>query len=181
VADLMTIYEKRGELRGLSVAYIGDGNNVANSLLLACTMVGMDFRIAAPHGYELQDDVLKKAQSYAQCNGSEILCTDKPEEAVERADVVYTDVWTSMGQEEESARREKDFAGFQINANLMKHADPDAIILHPLPAHHGLEVEVGILDGPQSVVFDQAENRMHAQKAILATLLGGLDIAIPKY
>jgi ornithine carbamoyltransferase len=156
LADLLTIYEKKGELNRLTLAFIGDGNNVAHSLLLAASLTGMSFRIASPAGYAVQDRILHLAQDYAASSGAEIFCTDEPNQAVSGADVVYTDVWTSMGQE-------------------------DAILMHPLPAHYGEEVLEGILGSPQSVVFDQAGNRMHLQKALLARMLGGLEIPLTGY
>ena len=176
LADLMTIYERKGDLEGLTVAYTGDGNNVANSLMLASALAGVNFRIASPKGYEVQEKVLSLAQEYADNSGSGILLTEDPKVAVRGADVVYTDVWTSMGQEAESQVRRKVFAGYQVNSDLLALAREGAIIMHPLPAHRGEEVSADILDTEQSVVFDQAENRLHAQKALLAEMLGGLEI-----
>jgi ornithine carbamoyltransferase len=181
LADLLTIYERRGELAGLALAYVGDGNNVANSLMLAAAMAGINFRIASPEGYQIGDDFLELARSYAAESGAEILCTEDPRQAVYEADIVYTDVWTSMGQEDESEKRRRAFAGYQINDELLAQAEEDAILMHPLPAHQGEEVAKGILDSPRSVVFDQAENRMHVQKALLADMLGGLEIPLMKY
>jgi ornithine carbamoyltransferase len=178
LGDLLTIYEKKGELNGLTLAFIGDGNNVAHSLMLAASLVGMNFRIASPKGYAVQERILITAQGYAKKSGAEILCTEKPPLAVSGADVVYTDVWTSMGQEAEAERRRKIFADYQVNSELLSLAKEDAILMHPLPAHHGEEVAKGILDIPKSVVFDQAENRLHIQKAILAQMLGGLGIPL---
>ena len=177
LADMLTIYEKKGELQGLTLAYVGDGNNVANSLLLAAALVGMDFRIAAPAGYQIQDAILSQAEGYAAETGAEIICTEDPKLAVSQADVVYTDVWTSMGQEAEAERRRQIFTRYRVDSGLLSLAREDAIVMHPLPAHHGEEVTEGILDSSQSVVFDQAENRMHLQKALLAEMLGGLEIA----
>ena len=174
LADLLTVYENKEKLKGLALAYIGDGNNVANSLLLAASLTGMKFRIASPAGYEIPETILTTAQGYADESGGDILCTDDPDKAVDGADVVYADVWTSMGQEEEADKRRKVFAPYQVNEQLVSKAKGDAIVMHPLPAHHGEEVAEGILDSAQSVVFDQAENRMHAQKALLAHMLGGL-------
>ena len=176
LADLFTIYEKKGELNGLTLAFVGDGNNVAHSLLLAASLMGMNFRIASPAGYTVQDRILHLAQGYAMGSGAEIFCAEEPHLAVGGADVVYTDVWTSMGQEAEAQKRRQVFAGYQVNGELLSSAKKDAILMHPLPAHHGEEVAEGILDSPQSVVFDQAENRMHVQKALLAEMLGGLEI-----
>jgi len=172
LADLLTIYEHKGKLKGLTLAYIGDGNNVAHSLMLACAMVGVNFRIASPKGYNVQKEVLAKARRYAKDSGAEIICTDKPAEAVKGADITYTDVWASMGQEAESTVRRQAFAGYQVDKKLLSQAKADAIFMHDLPAHRGEEVTDDVIDGPQSVVFKQAENRMHAQKAVLAKLLG---------
>jgi ornithine carbamoyltransferase len=164
LSDLLTIYEKKGGLEGLTLAYIGDANNVANSLLLAASIMGMDFRMANPKGYEPKLELQKMAPKAH-------LIQD-PKTAVENADVVYTDVWTSMGQEAETEKRKTAFSSYQVNAELLSLAKKDAIFLHPLPAHHGEEIAEGVLDLPQSVVFDQAENRLHMQKAILAKLMG---------
>ncbi|MEE8205025.1 MAG: ornithine carbamoyltransferase [Dehalococcoidales bacterium] len=181
LADLFTIYEKKGELKGLTIAFIGDGNNVANSLLLASALSGVNFRIASPKGYRVQDDVLRLAQGYALDSGAEITCTEEPETAVSGADVVYTDVWVSMGQENEGRKRRRAFSGYQINSELLSHASEDVILMHPLPAHRGEEVTDDILDSPASVVLDQAENRMHLAKALLAEVLGGLEIPLASY
>ena len=181
LADLLTIYEKKGELQGLTLAFVGDGNNVAHSLLLAASLMGMNFRIASPSGYTIQEGILRLAQEYATSSGAEILCTEQPQLAVSGADIVYTDVWASMGQEAKAQERRQIFASYQVNSELLSLAKADAILMHPLPAHRGEEVAEGILDSPQSVVFDQAENRMHLQKALLAVMLGGLDIALPAY
>ena len=171
LGDLLTIYEKKGKLKGLTLAYIGDGNNVANSLLLAASLVGMNFSIASPDGYRISDPVLRRAQGFAAKSGASIVCTAQPQEAARGADILYTDVWTSMGQEAEAQQRRIAFAGYQINASLLALAGKEALLMHPLPAHHGEEVAQGILDSPQSVVFDQAENRLHAQKAVLLELM----------
>ena len=181
LADVLTIYEKMNRLQGVALAYIGDGNNVAHSLLLAASLTGMDVRIASPAGYQVQDEILNLAQDYARESGAKIFCTEEPREAVSGADVVYTDVWASMGQEIEAEQRRKVFAGYQINNELVSCAKEYAILMHPLPAHRGEEVAEDILDGPQSVVFEQAENRMHMQKALLAGMLGGLEILLPDY
>ncbi len=178
LADLLTIYEKKGELSGLTLAFIGDGNNVAHSLMLAASLTEMNFRFASPKGYAVQERILLTAQGYAKESGAEIFCTEKPHLAVSGADVVYTDVWTSMGQEAEAEARRQIFADYQVNSELLSLAKVDAILMHPLPAHHGEEVAKGILDIPRSVVFDQAENRMHLQKALLAQMLGGLEISL---
>lgn len=172
LADILTIHEKKGKLKGLNLAYIGDGNNVANSLLLAAVNTGVNFRIASPPGYVVKDETLQKAKGFTVHSGSHILLTEEPEEAVKDADVVYTDVWTSMGQEAEAEKRRKDFARYQVDARLLSLAKKDVIFMHPLPAHHGEEVAVGLLDSTYSVVFDQAENRLHLQKALLAEMFG---------
>ncbi|WP_075620025.1 ornithine carbamoyltransferase [Paenisporosarcina indica] len=171
LADLLTIYEVKGHLSGRKLAYVGDGNNVAHSLIIACAHLGVDITIASPKGFEISNAILGKAQKIATLNGSIILTTNNPIEAVSNADVIYTDVWTSMGQEEETAARLKAFEGYQINDNLVKHAKPDYLFLHCLPAHREEEVATSIIDGPHSAVFQQAENRLHAQKAILASIL----------
>jgi len=181
LADLFTIYEKKGELNGLTLAFVGDGNNVAHSLLLAASLTGMNFRIASPPGYRVQERILHLAQGYALDSGAEIFGTEEPRLAVSGADVVYTDVWTSMGQEAEADRRRQTFASYQVNSELLSLAKEDAILMHPLPAHRGEEVAEGILDSPPSVVFDQAENRLHLQKALLAWMLGGLEIPLAGY
>jgi ornithine carbamoyltransferase len=174
LADFLTIYEKKSKLSGLTLVFIGDGNNIAYSLLLAAALVGMNFYIASPVGYSLTDEMLRIARGYADRSGAGILLTEEPEKAVSEADIVYTDVWASMGQEAEFEVRRQAFAGFQVDSKLLSLAKPDAIFMHDLPAHRGEEVTDDVIDGPQSVVFDQAENRMHAQKALLAKLLGGL-------
>jgi ornithine carbamoyltransferase len=171
LADLTTMLEKRGSLRGTVLAYIGDGNNVARSLAFGAASVGMTFRIASPSGYELSTEVLKQAAQIAAANGGQIEFLRDPVAAVEDAHVVYTDVWASMGQEEEAAKRQAAFMGYQVNPELMEQAAADAIFMHDLPAHYGEEVPLGFLDHPQSVVFDQAENRLHAQQALLEALI----------
>jgi len=181
LADLLTIYEKKGELYGLTLAFIGDGNNVANSLLLAAALTGMNFRIASPTGYAIREEILSLAQSYAQDSNAEIFCTEELGQAVSGADIVYTDVWTSMGQETEGQVRRQVFSNYQVNSELLSLAKEDAIFMHDLPAHRGEEVTDEVIDGPQSVVFDQAENRMHIQKALLAQMLGGLEISTSGY
>jgi ornithine carbamoyltransferase len=174
LADLLTIYEKKGELEGLTLAYIGDANNVAHSLLLAAALTGINFQIASPPGYTVNERLLKLAHDYAESSGSKILCAEEPRLAVNGADIVYTDVWTSMGQEAEREVRRQVFAKYQVNSELLSLAKEDAIFMHDLPAHRGEEVTNDVLDGPQSVVFDQAENKMHLLKALLAQVLGGL-------
>jgi ornithine carbamoyltransferase len=181
LADLFTIYEKKGRLKGLTLAYIGDGNNVAHSLMLAAALVGMNFRITSPEGYQVRPEILQLARGYAGDSGAEVLCGEEPKQAVADADIVYTDVWTSMGQEAEAEERRRVFKGYQINSRLLSLAREDAILMHPLPAHRGEEVSEGVLDSPQSVVFDQAENRMHLAKALLLHMLGGLEIPLAGY
>ena len=172
LADLTTIYEKKGELKGVTLAFIGDGNNVANSLMLASALTGMNIRIASPAGYTVKDSIVRQAQKYAKSSGAEIILTTKPREAVKGADIVYTDVWASMGQEAEAEKRRKAFAGFRVDKKLLSLAKKDAIFMHDLPAHRGEEVTDEVMESPQSVAFDQAENRLHAQKALLAQMVG---------
>ncbi len=181
LADVLTIHEHKGNLEGLMLAYIGDGNNCANSLMLAAALTGMNFRIASPRGYEVDIGLLQQAQEFAAENNAEIFCTDNPQEAADDVDIVYTDVWASMGQETEAEERRTAFADYQVDEKLLSLAKKDAILMHPLPAHHGEEVAENIIYCPQSVVFDQAENRLHAQKALLAEILGGLEIPLPDY
>ena len=181
LADILTIYEKKGDLKGLNVAYIGDGNNVANSLMAACTMMGINFRIASPEAYSVPENILESAREYAAGTGAELFCTEKPFEAANGADVIYTDVWISMGQEEESEKRRQVFADYKITENILDKAKEDVIFMHPLPVHHGEEVSDEVLYSAHSVVFDQAENRMHAQKALLAEMLGGLDVFLRRH
>ncbi len=181
LADLLTIYEQKGELAGLTLAYIGDGNNVAHSLLLAAALTGINFRIASPDGYAVRTEILQTAREYAAVSGAGIICVKEPQLAVSGADVVYTDVWTSMGQEAEAEERRRVFADYQVNVGLLSLAREDAILMHPLPAHRGEEVDEDVLDSQQSVVFDQAENRKHMQKALLAQMLGGLGISLAGY
>jgi ornithine carbamoyltransferase len=171
VADLVTIFERRGHFHGLTVAFIGDGNNVATSLAQAAAMVGMSFVIASPEGYELAESTLARARRFADNNGARVEVVRSPQEAVKQADVVYTDVWISMGQEDSYDDRLKAFAGYQVDAELLSLAPPDVMLMHDLPAHRGEEIADEVIEGPQSVVFDQAENRLHAQRAILALLL----------
>jgi ornithine carbamoyltransferase len=172
LADMMTLKEHFTELKGRKVAYIGDGNNVARSLLHACTSFGMHFAIAAPEGYQLDDGMAESARSHAKSSEVEILFTEKPAEAADEADVVYTDVWTSMGQEEERQAREKVFSDYQINTTLLSQAKPNAVVMHCLPAYRNLEITDDVIDGPQSLIFPQAENRLHSQRALLEILLG---------
>jgi len=172
LADLLTIFEKKGRLAGLTLAFIGDGNNVANSLLFAASLTGMNFCIASPPGYEIKKEVLNQSRELVTSGGSKIQLTSEPGEAARNADIVYTDVWTSMGQEAEAEKRRLAFSGYQVDAKLLSLAKKDALFMHPLPAHHGEEISARLLDSPQSVVFDQAENRLHLQKALLLKLLG---------
>lgn len=171
LADLMTIQEKKGMLKGLKMCYLGDGNNMANTLIQGAAKVGMDISVATPIGYECDHNIVEAAMYTAKEMGSSILLTTEPKVAVEQADVVVTDTWVSMGQEEEKAQRIKDFKGYEVNAQLMALAKQDAIFLHCLPAYRGYEVAENVIDGKQSVVFDEAENRLHAQKAVLVKLM----------
>jgi len=171
LADLLTIYEKKGKLAGLTLAFIGDGNNVANSLLLSACLVGMNFRLACPPGYEIKKEVLARGRRFAALSGGRTQLGNDPHKAAKGADVIYTDVWVSMGQEEEAKKRLRAFSGYQVDDKLISLAKKDVLFMHPLPAHHGQEISVGLLDDPRSVVFDQAENRLHLQKALLAKLL----------
>jgi ornithine carbamoyltransferase len=171
LADVLTIREKFGSFENLKVAFVGDGNNVAISLLYSCALLGMDFVIATPQGYELPKQALEIAESLTVNNGSTITELNDPHAAVKGSNVIYTDTWVSMGQEEEAKRREQMFPPFQINSTLLREADKDAIVMHCLPAHRGEEITDEVADGPQSMIFPQAENRMHAQKAVLVKLL----------
>lgn len=170
LSDILTMYEEKGRLRGLRVAYIGDANNVARSLAAACALVGADITLASPWGYELPAAELAALNEMAQ--GSRVVSVSSPQAAVHGADVVYTDVWTSMGQEGEGALRREAFAGFTLDTDLLALAAADAIVMHDLPAHRGEEISDDVIESPQSVVFRQAHNRLHAQKAALALILG---------
>ncbi|WP_138418921.1 ornithine carbamoyltransferase [Aquibacillus sediminis] len=170
LADMQTIIELKGTLQGVKVAYIGDGNNMAHSLMIGAAKMGMDIRIAAPAGYQPDPAITEQAKSFA--SGNNIVVTESPVEAVKDADIVYTDVWASMGQESEQQQREKAFAGFQVNTDLLAYAKPDVSFLHCLPAHRGEEVTAEVIDGEQSAVFQEAENRLHAQKALMTALMG---------
>lgn len=172
LADFYTILEKKDQLENIKLAFVGDGNNVANSLMLLAAKVGAHISIGCPTGYEPDAGIAKKARAAARETGATISIVHNPVKAVEEADVVYTDVWASMGQESEAEERARIFAKFQVNSALMKHAKPDAIFMHCLPAHRGSEVTDDVLDGPQSVAFDEAENRLHVQKAIMAMVAG---------
>lgn len=171
LADLLTIKEIKGKLKGVKVAYIGDGNNVAHSLMIGCAKMGCDISIASPKGYEVLDEAAEAAKTYALQSGSSITLTDDPIEAVKDTDVIYSDVFTSMGQEAEEQERLAVFAPYQVNGALVSHAKPDYTFLHCLPAHREEEVTAEIIDGPNSAVFQQAENRLHVQKALLKAIL----------
>lgn len=171
LADLFSIQERFGKLKGLELAFIGDGNNVCHSLLLGCAKVGLNIAIATPKGYAPLASVVKKAQAYAKRSGAKITLGNSPVTAVKGAHIIYSDTWVSMGQEAESKKRLKDFEGFQVSGKLVKAADKNFVFMHCLPAHRGQEVTVDVIDGKHSIIFDQAENRMHVQKAILISLL----------
>lgn len=171
LADLFTIKEKRGKLKGLKFSYVGDGNNMAHSLIEACVKTGMHVSLACPPGYEPDAGIMREAKLAAARTGSEVRLSNDPGKAVADADIVYTDVWASMGQESEHARRVNAFRGYQVDAKLMKMADPKALVMHCLPAHRGEEISAEVIDGPQSAIFDQAENRLHTQKAVLEILM----------
>jgi ornithine carbamoyltransferase len=171
LADLLTVREKKGRLDGVRIAFIGDGNNVSASLALAAARCGAQFVIAAPPGYELSPPVVEDARAWARKTGGSIETVVAPEDACKDADVVYTDVWTSMGQEASRRAREEAFQGYSVDGELMRLAKADAIFMHDLPAHRGEEVQEEVIDGAQSVIFDQAENRLHAQKALLAAIM----------
>lgn len=172
LADFQTIYEYKGKLEGLKLAYIGDGNNMAHSLMLGGAKLGVNVSIGSPAGYEPDPAVLKEAQEIAKATGAVIEVIRDPLEAVRNADVIYSDVWASMGFEQEQAEREAAFKDYQVNEELCAHAKADYLFMHCLPAHRGEEVSEGIIDGKHSIIFDQAENRLHAQKALLAALIG---------
>jgi ornithine carbamoyltransferase len=172
LADLQTIREHKGDLAGLTVAFVGDGrSNMAHSYLLACATAGMHVRLGAPEAYQPREDIVADARKRATETGGSISILSSPAETVTGADVVVTDTWASMGQEAEKARRQNDFAGYTVDAALMAQAKPDAIFMHCLPAYRGFEVTADVLDGPQSVIWDEAENRLHAQKALMVWLL----------
>ncbi len=171
IADILTIKDKKKSVKGLKVAYVGDGNNVCNSWLYAAPKADMHMAVASPAGYLPKEAVVKKAKELAAESKTQIIITESPEEAVKDADVIYTDVWASMGQEAETEKRKKVFAPYQVNSALLKHAKKDCLVMHCLPAHRGEEISAEVMDGPNSVVFDEAENRLHAQKAILAMLM----------
>ena len=174
LADYFTVYEKRGRTKGLKMVYVGDGNNVAHSLMFGGAKVGMDVTVACPPGYEPLPDIVKLAREDAKATGATIEITHDPHEAVKGADVIYTDVWASMGQEAEREKKAQALAGFQVNKALIEAAGKkDVMVMHCLPAHRGEEITDEVMDGPHSVVFDEAENRLHVQKAILVLLMQG--------
>lgn len=172
LADLLTVQERFGRLEGLKFTYVGDGNNMAHSILLGCARMGMTVAVAHPRGYAPDGETVTRAREFAAESGGAVQITEDPAEACDGAHVVYTDVWASMGQEDEAKERLARFEGFQVDAAMMARAERSAIFLHCLPAHRGEEVSAEVIDGPRSVVFDQAENRLHAQKAILVQLMG---------
>ncbi|MFH1868953.1 MAG: ornithine carbamoyltransferase [Candidatus Omnitrophota bacterium] len=171
LADIFTIKEKLKKLKGSKLAFIGDGNNVLHSLLYCCSKTGLSLSVASPKGYEPDPKILDEAVEIAKETGSQIEVVKNKEEAAKGADVLYTDVWVSMGQEQERDKRLKDFAGYQIDSALLKQAKPNCFVMHCLPAHRGDEITDEVIDGPASIVFDQAENRLHIQKAVLLELL----------
>ena len=173
MGDLLTIQEHKDRLEGVNVAFVGDGNNVAASLALACASAGANFTIAAPSGYRVPGSVWEEARMRAAARETLVEWVEEPRQAVRGADVVYTDVWISMGDEAESAERLRAFEGFQVDADLFGEARADAVFMHDMPAHRGEEVSEGMIEHPRSVIFDQAENRLHAQKAVLARLFTG--------
>jgi ornithine carbamoyltransferase len=175
LADYLTLLERFGDVKNICLAYVGDGNNVAHSLLLTCACLGSSIRVATPPGYAPNPQIVAAAREIAQETGAEIHLLTDPHEAVAGADAIYTDAWTSMGQERQEDERSRIFPPYQVNADLMAKAAPHAVFMHCLPAHRGLEVTDAVIDSQQSVVFEQAENRLHAQKAILYLLLGGGD------
>ncbi|MBI4200353.1 MAG: ornithine carbamoyltransferase [Chloroflexi bacterium] len=173
LADLLTVQERLGRLEGVNIAFIGDGNNVACSLALAAASEGASFAIASPAGYELPNRAFALAARLAAQNGATVRRVRHPQEAAQGAHVLYTDVWVSMGQEAEREQRRRDFQGYQVNSDLLRLAHPGAVVMHPMPAHYGEELASGMEEHPQSAIYDQAENRLHAQKAVLAFLLEG--------
>ena len=172
LADIFTIYEEFGSIEDRKLAYVGDGNNMANSLLYGCTKTGMDISIATPKGYEPNQEVIANAMKFAKESGSTVSIGNSPEEAVKNTDAVYTDTWVSMGMEEEKEKRILDFTGFMVDDALMLTARSNAIFLHCLPAYRGYEVTPEVIDGSYSRVLDEAENRLHVQKAVMVKLMG---------
>jgi len=173
LADALTIYENFGRIQGINVTYVGDGNNVAVSLMQICAKLGANFTIANPEGYDMPADAVQTAINIARESGAKLTFLRDPHEAVQFADVIYTDTWTSMGQEEEAKQREKVFPPYQVNDQLVSEAAPDVIVMHCLPAHRGQEITDSVADGPHSRLFPQAHNRLHAQKAVVYTLMKG--------
>ena len=171
LADLFTIYEKKRRLSGLKLAYLGDGNNVAHSLILGCSKMGMDITLACPKGYEPNPKVVSRGKEEGKKSGGQVKVTSDPQEAVRRADIIYTDVWASMGQEKEHEKRVKIFKPYQVHVKLVRGAKEDYLFMHCLPAHRGEEVTDEVADSKNSVIFDQAENRLHTQKALLALIM----------
>jgi ornithine carbamoyltransferase len=171
IADFMTIAEKKGEFQGKKFSYVGDGNNMVNSLVLTCAMTGMDISIGTPKNHMPDQSFIEKAKKIARETGSTVTLTDKPREAVESADIIYTDVWVSMGEEKQREEKEKDLRPFQVNSELVKNAKKDYIFMHCLPAHRGLEVTDEVADSINSVIFQEAENRLHSAKAAIVYLL----------
>ncbi len=171
LADYMTAFEKKGKLEGLKIAYIGDGNNMAHSLMMGAAKLGMHISVASPEGYEPDPEVTKLSQEHAGHYGGSVQVCRDPREAVEHADIIYTDVWASMGFESEQEERMRAFNGYQVNEQLAEAAKPDYLFMHCLPAHRGEEVSEGVIDGEHSVIFDEAENRLHAQKAVMAAMM----------
>ena len=174
LADALTIYERYGKLKGLKVAYVGDGNNVALSLLHVCAKLGADFTIANPPGFDMPEEAIDEAHEFAKISGSRIELMEDPHSAVQNADVIYTDTWTSMGQEDEVKTREQVFPPYQVNEKLVSEANENVMVMHCLPAHRGQEITDEVADGPHSMLFPQAHNRLHAQKALLVHLLENL-------
>ena len=172
IGDLLTMSEKKPNYPNIRTAFVGDGNNVASSLSLGCASVGADFVLTSPESYMIPSDIWNQAIKISKSSGSNIEWYDIPKQGVKNADVVYTDVWTSMGQENESKKRRQSFQGYMVDPQLLSKANRDALFMHDMPAHYGEEVPEGMLDHPQSVAFQQAENRLHAQKALLELLLG---------
>ena len=173
VADYATLVENKKTLKNIKLAYIGDGNNVAHSLITGAALLGIEICVATPEGYGPHKDVVAKAEEIGSTTGAQLTLTNDPKEAANEADAVYTDVWVSMGQESEAVSRREAFNGYYVDDSLMKLAKPDCVVMHCLPAHRGEEIAASVIDGPQSIVFDQAENKLHAQKAILKMVLGG--------
>lgn len=171
LADIMTAYEHKGKLEGLKFAYIGDGNNMAHSIMYGCAKAGLDCAIATPEQYQCNAEVVANAKDDFKKSGKSLVITTDPVEAIKNADIVYTDTWVSMGQEAEKAERQKIFTPYTVDKKLFSNAKDDAIFMHCLPAYRGYEVTEDVIDGPQSVIFDEAENRLHAQKAVMATLM----------